>query len=333
MNDNRIQSIDRALRLTAAAISRIGCKASLPAGLPKAIGIAALVLWAALAGGPAGADSSSPLLAAYYDRQMAIVGGQGYYWTGNNQPERLPFEVVQTGVGRDRYYALTRAGGLLRFGRDPQRHRVLMTGVARFAAGGSGVLAITKDGVLWWIAAGSSARRKIASGVVAAAVGDGANYYITSANELYVRGKAHRGQYGDGRLEATDHFVRTAGDVKQITAHTGHAIVLTRGGDVMGTGGNIYGPVGRHGLGDKAVRWSLIVSRARAIATGASHSLAIRPDGTLLAWGRRYGPEPVPVLAGVAAVAAGSQTTIALKSDGSLWQWDRGERPRPVKLE
>jgi len=298
----------------------------------RSLRLAAAVLWAAMAIGPAAADSSSPLLAAYYDRQMAIVGGRTYYWTGDNDPERLPFDAVQTGVGRDSYYALTRTGGLLRFERDPARHVVVMTGVARFAAGDSGVLAVTGDGVLWWIASGSDKRRRIANGVVAAAVGDGANYYITSANELFVRGKAHRGQYGDGRLVATDHFVRTAADVKQITAHTGHAILLTRDGDVMGTGGNIYGPVGRHGLGDKAVRWSKIVSGARAIATGSSHSSAIRQDGTLIAWGSRYGPEPVPVLAGVAAVAAGSHTTIALKRDGSLWQWDRGQRPRRVNL-
>lgn len=293
---------------------------------------AASVLWVMLTIGPAAADSSSRLLAAYYDRQMAIVGGRTYYWTGNNDPRRLPFEAVQTGVGRDSYYALTRTGDLVRFGADPRRQGLVMAGVRRFAAGDSGVLAISEDGVLWWLATGSDKKRRIAEGVVAAAVGDGANYYITSANALYVRGKAHRGQYGDGRLVATDNFVQTASDVKQITAHTGHAILLTRGGDVMGTGGNIYGPVGRHGLGDKAVRWSKIVSGARAIATGASHSAAIRQDGTLVAWGRRYGPEPVPVLAGVAAVAAGSHTTIALTRDGSLWQWDRGERPRRVEL-
>ena len=65
-----------------------------------------------------------------------------------------------------------------------------------------------------------------------------------------------------------------------------------KNGDVLGTGGNIYGPVGRHGLGDKAVRWSRIVSGASAVATGSSHSLAILPDGRLMAWGAGYGPGP-----------------------------------------
>ena len=74
------------------------------------------------------------------------------------------------------------------------------------------------------------------------------------------------------------------------------------------------------------------MSGAKAIATGSSHSLAIRPDGTLVAWGRGYDPEPMPILGDVVAVAAGSRTTIALKSDDTLWQWNRGQDPQRVRL-
>ena len=280
---------------------------------------------------PAAADSSSPLLAAYYDRQMAIVNDTVYAWKGNARPQQIPFKAVQVGVGRNTYFLLTQDGVLLGFRDNFRKPLTLMTNVARFAAGQRGVLAIKTDATLWWIKGLSQDQHKIADGVAAAAVGDGANYYITNAGALFVMGKAHRGQYGDGRLKTTKHFVQTASDVAQITAHTGHAILRLRNGDVMGTGGNIYGPVGKHGLGDKAVRWSTIVSGARAVATGSSHSLAILQDGTLMAWGREYGPEPARVMTGVAAVAAGSSTTIVLKQDGSLWQWDQGETtPRPL---
>jgi alpha-tubulin suppressor-like RCC1 family protein len=145
-------------------------------------------------------------------------------------------------------------------------------------------------------------------------------------------GSAHRGQYGDGRLEQTDQFVRTASGAAQITAHTGRAILLTKNGDVLGTGGNIYGPVGNYGLGDKAVRWSKIMSDVRAIATGSSHSLAIRKDGTLMAWGNGYGVEAVSVLSEVVAVAAGSRTTIAIKRDDTLWQWGHAKSPKQLRL-
>ena len=165
-----------------------------------------------------------------------------------------------------------------------------------------------------------------------AAVGDGANYYVTNNGALFVRGKAHRGQYGDGRLTRTREFVQTAMDVAQITAHTGHAILLYKNGDVMGTGGNIYGPVGKHGLGDKADRWSKIMSGAVGIATGSLHSVAIAKDHALFAWGDEYGVEPAAVMKDVTAVAASSSGTIALKTDGTLWQFQRGEKPRQITL-
>lgn len=300
------------------------CICSVVAGLILVVGLTARVL----------ADSSSPHLAAYYDRQMAIVGGAVYAWRRNRVPRKLPLKgVVQVGVGREVYYVLTGSGTLLRFADEPWRPTVLMSGVARFASGGDGVLAVKADRTLWWVDRRSGSQRKIASNVAMAAVGDGANYYITRAGGLFVKGKAHRGQYGDGRLRPTPNFIQTATDVRQITAHTGHAILLKKNGDVLGTGGNIYGPVGRHGLGDKAVRWSRIMSGARAIATGSSHTLAIRQDDTLFAWGRGYRSEPMQVMAGVVAVAAGSHTTIATRRDGSLWQWAPGDTPRRVPVK
>lgn len=286
---------------------------------------------------PVRADSSSPLLAAYYDRFMAISEGVAYTWNGDNLPRRIGKNVRQVGVGRSRYYALTNDGVLRRSrGNGAQGEtlgEVLMRDVVRFAAGRTGVFAVRENGGLWWQAAEATVARKIADTVVHAAVGDSANYYVTSTGALFVKGLAHRGQYGDGRLTETDTFVQTASGVARVHAHTGHALILLRNGDIMGTGGNIYGPVGRHGLGDKAIRWGRILSGATAIATGSSHSLAILRDGTLMAWGAGYGPDPVAVAENVLAVAAGSVSTIMLKRDGSLWQWGRSPaKPRKLVL-
>ena len=296
---------------------------------------AVLALGLGLPCAPALADSSSPLLAAYYDRFMAISSGFTCTWVGDGAPSAVGKNVRQVGVGRGKYYALTNDGvlwGSRRIGAHGEmRGDVLMRDVTRFSAGRTGVLAIRNDGGLWWRAADAAVAQKIADDVVHAAVGDSANYYVTSSGALFVKGSARRGQYGDGRLKATDTFVQTASCVARVHAHTGHALILLRNGDVMGTGGNIYCPVGRHGLGDKAVRWGRILSGARAIATGSSHSLAIRRDGTLMAWGAGYGPDPVAVMENVSAVAAGASATIALQHDGSLWQWARGQAT-PRKL-
>ncbi|MEP1441712.1 MAG: hypothetical protein ABJK39_01735 [Hyphomicrobiales bacterium] len=279
------------------------------------------------------ADSSSPLLAAYYDRQMAIVNGVAYGWQGNDRPQQIATDAKQVGVGRNAYYVLNSSNELLSYKKDLQKPNVLMSSVAKFAAGRTGVLAINSDGVLWWIDHSSSAPTKIANNVDTAAVGDSANYYITKQGALFVKGKAHRGQYGDGRLKSTDTFIQTASNVSKITAHTGHAILLNKDGDVLGTGGNIFGPVGKHGLGDKAIRWSKIMSGSKAIATGSSHTLAIDKNNELFAWGSEYGVEPVRIMKNVKAVAAGSSTTIALMLDNTLLQWARGDIPKALSQD
>ena len=83
------------------------------------------------------------------------------------------------------------------------------------------------------------------------------------------KGNAHRGQYGDGRLQPTTEFVRTAYNAVDVKSHTGHAIYLSRNGDVFGTGGNIYGPLSSYGIGDKAISWGKIFeSYGRKLVTG-----------------------------------------------------------------
>jgi alpha-tubulin suppressor-like RCC1 family protein len=100
----------------------------------------------------------------------------------------------------------------------------------------------------------------------------------------------------------------------------------------MGTGGNRYGPLSSHGLGDKADRWGRLFEGAVAIATGSRHSLAIRADGSLWAWGDGFAIAPAKVLGNVTAVAAGDTATIARTADGALWQWDGGGSARRLTL-
>jgi hypothetical protein len=169
--------------------------------------------------------------------------------------------------------------------------------------------------------------KQVGVSAIAASIGDSANYFVTNDGTLFVKGRAHRRQYGDGQLRSSEMFVSVASDVVAIKAHTGHAILLKLDGTVMGTGGNIYGPLGRHGIGDKAVSWARIFQNATAIATGSSHSLAIRRDGSLWRWGRDIGLDPEKVMDTVVAAAADQGGSIALLSDNSLWQWDRGQHP------
>ena len=285
------------------------------------------VLTGLVAAPAAFADSSGEQLASYYDRHMAIIGGTAYGWSGNDRPTAMIADAVQVGVGKDTYYALRMDGRLLSWSGSPANATLLMRDVVSFAAGSSGWLAINRGGTLWQ-GEGREPPRKIAEKVIAAAVGDGTDYYITQGGDLYVRGAANRGQYGDGRSTGSSDFVKTASAAVAVKAHTGHALYLDKSGEVFGTGGNIHGPLSAHGLGDKAQTWGAILGGVKGIATGASHSAAIREDGSLWAWGRGFAIEPTRIAENIVAVAAGNGITIAYAADGKLWVWDGGRGPR-----
>ena len=98
---------------------------------------------------------------------------------------------------------------------------------------------------------------------------------------------------GSGRLDASATWVAVAGEAHTAYSHTGHAVYLHSDGSVLGTGGNLAGPLGRLGYGDKAVRWGVIFEGVSAVATGSRHTLAMRPDGSLQSWGQPTDWSPV----------------------------------------
>ena len=76
-----------------------------------------------------------------------------------------------------------------------------------------------------------------------------------------------------------------------------------------------------------------------AIAAGGSHSLVLKDDMTVWAWGDNYSgqlgdgttvdsslPVKVSILTGVISIAAGYFHSLALKADGSVWAWGENYR-------
>jgi hypothetical protein len=79
-------------------------------------------------------------------------------------------------------------------------------------------------------------------------------------------------------------------------------------------------------------------SGVAAIAAGVNQSVALKTNGSVIAWGDNFsGQTTVPVAAksGVVAIAVGLAHTVALKSDGSVVAWganDWGQARLPVGL-
>ncbi|MBE7500177.1 MAG: choice-of-anchor D domain-containing protein [Verrucomicrobiales bacterium] len=68
------------------------------------------------------------------------------------------------------------------------------------------------------------------------------------------------------------------------------------------------------------------LSRVKGIAAGSAHTVALRQNGTVVAWGENVaGRTSVPAgLSGVTAIAAGREHTVALKQDGTVVAWGAG---------
>ena len=116
-----------------------------------------------------------------------------------------------------------------------------------------------------------------------------------------------------------------------------HVLAVKNDGTVWAWGYNGYGQLGdgtttEQNLPVQVPGLSGVITWARAAA--AHHSLAVKGDGTLWAWGynengqlgdgtttRRPSPVQVGASPGVVAASAGNYHTLALKGDGTVWAW------------
>jgi alpha-tubulin suppressor-like RCC1 family protein len=80
---------------------------------------------------------------------------------------------------------------------------------------------------------------------------------------------------------------------------------------------------------------SYAVSQMTHIAAGWGHSLAIKADGTVVAWGSNSDDQTnVPVnLSGVIQVAAGFYHSLALKADGSVVGWGKNDKAQRANIQ
>jgi alpha-tubulin suppressor-like RCC1 family protein len=227
--------------------------------------------------------------------------------------------------------------------------------VSAIAAGNFHSLALKNDGTVWtWgsnslgqLGNGNYADSNVPvqvsniAGVVAIAGGDAHSLALKNDGSVWSWGDNLGGQLGNGTSILKSNVpvqVSSLTGVIAIAAGAYHSLALKNDGTVWAWGDNGFGQLGN---GTNIVKSNVPVQVSSltgviAIAAGTYHSLALKNDGTVWAWGyNNYGqlgngsnifysnvPVQVSSLTGVIAIAAmGSSHSLALKNDGTVWAW------------
>lgn len=179
-------------------------------------------------------------------------------------------------------------------------------------------------------------------GVVAISDGGWHSLALKSDGTVWAWGDNGYGQLGDGTTTNKNSPVQVRGldNIIAISGGCEHSLALRSDGTVWAWGENYKGQLGN---GENTIRVNYPVqvdklTRVVAIAAGGGHSLALKSDGTVWAWGDDgYGqlgdgtsidrdvPIQVHGINNIIEIAGGGGHSLALMSDGTVWAWGNNE--------
>lgn len=237
----------------------------------------------------------------------------------------------------------------------------------KVAAGEFHSLAIRADGTLWaWGSnlfgqlgdgtfVNKSAPTKIGTATTWVAVSAGKSHTVALKKDgtLWAWGSNASGELGNGTVDPSNVPVQVGVAKNYFTNWTAvsaggvHNVARRADGTIWSWGDNTKGQLGRVVLTDTtdvayqspilpALVGGDVSNRWVSVTAGSEHSLAVRSDGALFAWGAngfsQLGVElasvsdvGIPTQVGVdthwAVVTAGGNHNLAIKTDGSLWAW------------
>lgn len=203
------------------------------------------------------------------------------------------------------------------------------------------------------------------TGISAVSAGSAFGIALGTEGQVWTWGDNQYGQLGDGTLTERHQAVAVGGlpACSAISASTGrdrgtgpvhdHVLALAQNGTVWAWGENRDGELGNGSPGivvtdpvtvsdpvtnpvQVLTAPAVPLTNVKAIATGGTHSLALRQDGTVWSWGYNgsgqlgngsYGEgahgfaTQVPGLHDIKTITAGPSTSFAVDSDLHVWAW------------
>ena len=248
---------------------------------------------------------------------------------------------------------------------------VYLTNITAIAVGQQFMIALKGDGTVWaWgyntlgqLADGTTAHKSYATqaktsestyltNITAISAGFNHTLALKSGGTVWAAGYNGDGRLGDGTNTSRSYFVQV--NASESTPLTGVTKIETGGrqsfalkgdGTAWAWGSNVYGQLGDGTTTDRfypvRVKASehTYLENIKMIAGGENHTVALRADGTVWAWGYNLSKQigdgmingthyPVQSksdsttnVAGVIMIATGINHTIVLKGDGTVWAW------------
>lgn len=168
------------------------------------------------------------------------------------------------------------------------------------------------------------------------AAGDRHMLFLQSTGNLWSWGNNTAGQLGDGTTQTRRSPVRVAGTWMSVAAGANHTVAIAMDGSLWAWGQNWLGKLGDGTTQQRNAPVRIGAEQDRnwiSVRAGLEHTVALKSDGTLWAWGsNEYYQLNNPNLMQATrpdrvagsdwiAIAAGFRHTAALKADGTLWTW------------
>ncbi len=234
----------------------------------------------------------------------------------------------------------------------------LISGIKKIATGGGHSLALKNDGTVWaWglnssgelgdmtnINRTSPVQVSNLSNVVFIACGYAHSLAIKNDGTVWAWGANTYGQLGNGGTSNSITPVQVTGltGVVEVAGGNDFSIAVKSDGTVWGWGNDLDGQLATHCFGCGSTSPIPISGLANivSVACGYHHSLALKNDGTVWAWGLNNSGslgngsisrsdsviQPHDVgntgfLGGIKAIGCGDRFSLAVKNDGSLLAW------------